>query len=457
LKGKIMKKILIVTVGGSPQPIITSINTTRPGRVIFICSGGANSSKPQVAGPIEAEKAEKCPNCKCPLKETAKPTSIVEKTGIAGIFDCERDIFIAEDPDDLASCYMASVRAIESAKQDCPGCEIYTDYTGGTKTMTGGLLLASIDCHVEPLVTSGPRDNLRQVTQGESTRKVSASSIRYRRMMDTTIPSLLQRFDYQAAGNEIRNIQVEIALPPEETMALSNVLAFCQCFEQWDQFDHNASCRYLKRQAVNEEMLTYYLFCKKVQNCRKLIDLQYEPFESMGGHGYEIIQDLLLNAERRAAQGRFDDAVGRIYRALELTAQIRLLSIFGIRTGDVDIEKLPEHLREYYEGKRNVIDKKIKLGLTESFALLAKFPDDDLGKLYNIAASDLMNSLHFRNDSIFAHGFKAIREKEYGDFGKVVIPFIENCIKTAAGAKSCLQQPGQFPQSFIEFVRPKTT
>jgi hypothetical protein len=35
----------------------------------------------------------------------------------------------------------------------------------------------------------------------------------------------------------------------------------------------------------------------------------------MSGHGYEIVEDLLLNAERRAMQDRYDDAVGRLYRA----------------------------------------------------------------------------------------------------------------------------------------------
>ena len=37
-----------------------------------------------------------------------------------------------------------------------------------------------------------------------------------------------------------------------------------------------------------------------------------------------MVEDLLLNAERRAIQGRYEDAIGRIYRAIELIAQIRL-------------------------------------------------------------------------------------------------------------------------------------
>jgi hypothetical protein len=37
--------------------------------------------------------------------------------------------------------------------------------------------------------------------------------------------------------------------------------------------------------------------------------------------GYELVQDLLLNAERRGRRGWYDDAVARLYRATELLAQ----------------------------------------------------------------------------------------------------------------------------------------
>jgi hypothetical protein len=45
-----MPKILLVTVGGSFQPIVTAIGTLSPDRVIFICSDGDKGSKSQVIG-----------------------------------------------------------------------------------------------------------------------------------------------------------------------------------------------------------------------------------------------------------------------------------------------------------------------------------------------------------------------------------------------------------------------
>jgi len=41
--------------------------------------------------------------------------------------------------------------------------------------------------------------------------------------------------------------------------------------------------------------------------------------------GYELVQDLLLNAERRGRRGWYDDAVARLYRASELLAQTYIL------------------------------------------------------------------------------------------------------------------------------------
>jgi CRISPR-associated protein (Cas_Cas02710) len=43
-------KILLVTVGGSHQPILKAIRTLNPDRVVFLCSGGDRTSRPQVDG-----------------------------------------------------------------------------------------------------------------------------------------------------------------------------------------------------------------------------------------------------------------------------------------------------------------------------------------------------------------------------------------------------------------------
>jgi len=54
-----MPKVLIVTVGGSHQPIVTAISSLQPDRVIFLCSTGNRGSESQVIGketPCEVRK-----------------------------------------------------------------------------------------------------------------------------------------------------------------------------------------------------------------------------------------------------------------------------------------------------------------------------------------------------------------------------------------------------------------
>lgn len=45
-----MPKILLVSVGGSFQPIVTAIHSLQPERIIFIASDGDKGSKSQVIG-----------------------------------------------------------------------------------------------------------------------------------------------------------------------------------------------------------------------------------------------------------------------------------------------------------------------------------------------------------------------------------------------------------------------
>lgn len=165
-----MYKVLLVTVGGSFQPIVTSIRTLQPDRVIFLCSDGDKGSKVQVIGegtPCEvrrgAEVVESLPNI---------PTQL----GLDDRFQPERDLILIQNPDDLSECYRLASAKINALQQESANNEIIADYTGGTKTMSAALVLASVDCGISLYVTVGTtRENLVRFERGESTRKVSTS------------------------------------------------------------------------------------------------------------------------------------------------------------------------------------------------------------------------------------------------------------------------------------------
>lgn len=63
---------------------------------------------------------------------------------------------------------------------------------------------------------------------------------------------------------------------------------------------------------------------------------------------FALLQDLLANAERRAELGRFDDALARLYRALELAAEADIHERLGFILKDPKTwpEGFPQTLKE---------------------------------------------------------------------------------------------------------------
>ena len=88
-------------------------------------------------------------------------------------------------------------------------------------------------------------------------------------------------------------------------------------------------------------------------------------------NGYELVGDLLNNAERRASQQRYDDAIARLYRATELFAQIRIEKTKGYKLVKLTLKELDEELRPEYRKYMKENDR-LLLGLREDYELLYK-------------------------------------------------------------------------------------
>lgn len=154
---------------------------------------------------------------------------------------------------------------------------------------------------------------------------------------------------------------------------------------------------------------------------------------------------MLLNADRRAAQERYDDAVGRLYRALELLSQIRL-STYNLKTGDIDIQQLPKSLQAKYAAPvLRSKDGKIQLALNKSYGLLSELPNEPLSPIYQQQANQIQNALQIRNYSLFAHRFKPIMKADYQACSTVVVDFIKSSIAALISPKSKFRST-QFPQ-----------
>ncbi|MBX9256493.1 TIGR02710 family CRISPR-associated protein [Desmonostoc muscorum CCALA 125] len=417
-----MVKILLITVGGSHQPIITAIRELQPDRVVFLCSDGSKGSKSQVIGegtPCEVRRGneviERLPNI---------PTQL----GLGNRFQIDRDLILIQEPDDLSECYLETTSCIQKIQQDSPNAQLMADYTGGTKSMSVGLAMASLDYQVTLYVTTTVRTNIIKIERGELTGQAIVAPVVAQRTIEQFLPIFLQQYNYPAAIAQLKRLLSSMALPPETRRKIQTLYACCSGLDAWDKFEHREALDLLQPQMRHPEIRQITVFLKRVINSRGQIDEKFDSGSGTEGHGYEIVQDLLNNAERRAAQERYDDAVGRLYRALELLAQIRLKKTYSIKTGDVDIQQLPEYLRNEYEQQRSPTKALIQLALSKSYELLSKLTDDPIGKLYQENANKIFNALEVRNSSLFAHGFQPINISEYQKVSEVFIHFIQSAI-----------------------------
>jgi CRISPR-associated protein (TIGR02710 family) len=169
------------------------------------------------------------------------------------------------------------------------------------------------------------------------------------------------------------------------------------------------------------------------------------------------VEDLLLNAERRAQQQRFDDAVGRMYRALELTAQTWLHLKHGLNTSDLDVAHLPEPLKSDWE-RLATPDGKLQIGLWKAWELIAAFPDDPLGHLFAQQRSAIRDFLQMRNLSLFAHGTQPVAQAEYQQKVPGVAAWIRTAIRTASAARKLrVVELPQLPTNFLDEETPTAT
>jgi CRISPR-associated protein (TIGR02710 family) len=141
-----------------------------------------------------------------------------------------------------------------------------------------------------------------------------------------------------------------------------------------------------------------------------------------------LVWELIKNAERKAANSLWDDAVGRLYRAIEYIGQLKLYEI-GLFDGDrflppEDESRVPpDLLMALKEGR--------PLGLRDVYRYLALrdpiakhiIEKDDLKQ-------DVKNIIASRNKSILAHGFRAVGEDAYRAMHQLALDLVN-----AAGIK----------------------
>lgn len=305
---------------------------------------------------------------------------------------------IIQDVDRFDECY----RKIRAEILKRPDWEIIIDYTSGTKTMTMSAAIASVLYKKELNLVSGARGSNGLVLK--NTEEIKTQSL-YSAYDDLLMDKMREAFNHYRFETA-KDILMEIVRDENKGDYLNLVLAY----NFWDKFNHEDAMKLIaaaQSSAKDESFKKNKEFLGTLVNAKKVKE-------------YYLLADLINNAQRRFQEGKYDDAVARLYRVVEFIAQTKLKKEYGIETSDVDLKKVPESVKEKYQRKSK--NGKITIGLREGYKLLQELEDELGSEFYN--DKRLLDLLSNRNNSILAHGFESItgaKVKEVTEFKDKVL------------------------------------
>ncbi|HHO47328.1 MAG TPA: TIGR02710 family CRISPR-associated protein [Desulfobacteraceae bacterium] len=400
-------KAIALSVGGTPDPLIKSIEHHRPEFVCFLASQGTNHVTIKVRDLLGSR---------------------------AG--DIRFATELVDDENDLLECHRKAEKAIARIQTDgYAKDQVVVDYTGGTKNMSVALALAAIEKGYLFSYVGGSRRSKDGVGVVESGHEQIHTHVNPWDFMAVREKRQAAQFFNSCQFKACRDVLARLAENASTRKSVFRKLALvADAFHNWDLFRH-IDARELCRKARLEELAEDHesWIARFAVNCLAMLPvLEKIIFSSAKGKkpSLELALDLYANAERRFAEGKVDDAVLRLYRLVEMLAQLQLLAGHGIDVSDVRPEQLPEALRdEYLAQYRNQRTGLVQLPQTPSFRLLREL-GDPLGKAFATDAGRFKDVQKARNDSYLAHGFLSSKEATYEKLRDFVVDL--GALKTAS-------------------------
>ncbi|MEM1995301.1 MAG: TIGR02710 family CRISPR-associated CARF protein [Nitrososphaerales archaeon] len=317
-----------------------------------------------------------------------------------------------ENEEDAERCYTTSKNIIKELKKKGYD-EICVDFTSGTKAMTGGLILAAVIEDAANLVyVAGERDNNGRVISGAE--RIHATPSPADILIDLKKKTIVDMFNNYQFYDCLRIID-ELEKYPQTKLESHNIPAvkkISEIYYDWDRFRHKDAQRKMKESSGILESVVCDV--KQLDSNKeflgKLVNTKDQTL---------YLADLIANAKRRIEEGKFDDAVARLYRATELIGQITARNTLGVNVDNLKLSDLPQSLREKY--KKYAKEEELKLGLYSIYELLYDY-SNEIGKRF-VEDKELKNYLTKRNMSILAHGLYTVNDEEANAFCRKVLEY----------------------------------
>lgn len=377
-------KVLILTVGTTREPLEVALSEHAPEGVVFLAS--------QESHPVAAE--------------------LLRDYGAS----FRHHTLLLEDAESLLEAYQKALLALRKALE-WEAKAIVADLTGGTKPMAAGLTLALTGRGVVFSYVGGER-------RDPKTGRVLSGHERLRLLEDPTARFGLREWaGFTRAWNAL-NLGMALSelesllsrpLSPSEARFYRAMQGVVEGLMEWDRFRHRQALERLSAHLpvalAVAEAWGHGGKVRVLKGLEALLPHLKSIVEAGEKPTFPLLQDLLANAERRAALGRFDDALARLYRALELAVEADVQERLGFALKDPKTwpEGFPESLRERVLKPRGLMDL-----LDAAFDLdLAFGQQGTLAQRLYGEKNRLQALLQKRHGSILAHGTRPVEREDY--------------------------------------------
>lgn len=419
------KTALILTIGQATEPSIKRINNLKPDLVYFIHS----------------------------IKSKENALFIIEETAITNYKFKQ-----LSDHESVDDAFMKSLECINELKDDY---KIIGDFTVGTKPMVAGLVLACVDQECDYVYLGESDENSRHEGMGpvksgqEKTKDQENPYENYAINEFRSGRDFFNKYQFIAAYENFNNAEMKLKYADlkERSKIFVKIVRF---YEAWDKFNDDLDeiplNNYLEDIILDKirskENLREYFeneipdFYNQMKRNKRFLDKKITDKTSESIIYY--LPDLLNNAQRRISEGKYDDAVARLYRAMELISQIRLnqynvldkKKIDNNKSFYVDKEKLKKRLSKgnlaevdniHFRGWQHDNVKVLESDSGKNYKLLRIFSDESKYDFTDSTRKLVTNfykinpQVQKRNKSILAHGLRPLNKIESEKLFKLVL------------------------------------
>ena len=304
------------------------------------------------------------------------------------------------DPSDFTSCFELIFEVAALYQEE----ETVIEASTGTREMIMAAEIVSFLNHTPVShVTGDKTDGI--IRPGSERIKEMVLYAAYDRLQ---MNRAIDAFNQSHFGSSIRLISNAGSLPQRDLF-----YGLFNCYWYWDKMNYEEAYRYLEHTPdinilipLNREFLKQVIYLDNIDDSimdrKKRLKIREQKY-------IYVLIDLLHNAKRRIDGERYDDALARLYRVVELLSQVMLLK-YGIDDNEEkirfdDLKKVLKKQDLSFYARKADRHGIVRIGMRSKFLLLEDLGTKGADQWY----TELQQYMSARNNSILAHGLIPVR------------------------------------------------